>query len=720
MRQSSALLLSASLSIAAAVLVAAAAFLLGGQLGGWQWLFYLGALVAIFGGFYPIRHATWGSRRWMRSLLLRQLFPGDPAGESTDLPTLPGELAAMFEERLRQVERRERELADRLAAYQQWFEFPPPLNLAEVRPANPQTLLRDRALDKLLEQKTQLLYERIRKNEYSLEGTFQFTLVRDDVYNLVGEIAALYGNDPRQLLTGVSSERVLRAAGRCCVKFLVELDKLPLDIHTYDVVDVYTYIRRAVKVYGLYQSARPYMPWFRSAYYGTWLAMGSNPLTMGAWWFVSSLSTRGATTLATNIANRWALNFLHDIVRVIGYEVAAIYDRNLRYRDPNWCFAAELTELVQYFPSSEKSLRRALSLVGALQFRNEYDRIFFLRCIVEGKRPGLNRAQAADLLPTQRREIVERLEAFLESYVTAASPKMVQRWRAGLEDRLDMILTRAESATAGSANQQRRDLIRSLAGYLLEIKQVEQEAMRPLLERSSLVLTMPQPELSDLWQSLQDAPPFFFQTPSIVPAEPVLRAFVKDLVDLAVSVTPRYAVADEIVVSTVVRLGGDPHTVKRLLDGRYVGQLASLLPKDTPNLRLPPEVARAALDLVQDSEPLRFVYGDVQPVEVEQSELAGIDRTGTWLVGVGDRLVTFTLGDTPVLLWEGDRRVSVELIKGRVRGGCHISGGRWLNDEIPSTPVLFLKSPFLTSMRRYFAPLQQFCTARSQQPQPGF
>ncbi len=713
LRQSSALLLSASASIVAAGFVSGAAFLLGGRLGAWQWVFYLGALLALAGGLYPFRQATWGSRLWMRSLLLRKLFPGDSAAETQDIPALPGKLAAMFEQRLEQVERRERELAERLGAYQQWFEFPPPLTLADARPASPQILERDRALDKLLEQKTQFLFERIRKNEYSPEGTFQFALVRDDVYQFVAQIAALYDNDPRQLLTGVSSERVLRAAGRCCVKFLVELDKLPLDIHTYDLVDVYTYIRGAVKVYGLYRSARPYMPWFRSAYYGTWLAMGSNPLTMGAWWFVSSLGTRGATTLATNIANRWALSFLHDIVRVIGYEVAAIYDRNLRYRDPNWCLAAELAEMVQYFPNSERSLRRALSLIGSLQFRNEYDRIFFFRLMVEGKRPGLNRAQASDLLPSQRREIANRLEGFLESYVTGASPKMIHRWRAGLEERLDIVLTREEPSAAGPAGQQRRDLIRSLAGYLLEIKQVEPETLQPLLQQTSLVLAVPREDLPGLWQGLQDDPPFFFQAPAILPAEPLLRAFVKDLVDLAVRVAPRYAVADEIVISTAVRLGGNSRTVKQQLDARYVDHLAHLLPKDAPNRRLPPEVARAVLDLVQQGEPLRLVYGDVQPVEVQPSDMARIDRSSTWLVGTGERLVAFALRDTPLLLWEGTSQVSIELIPGRLRGGCRIHGGRWASQEIASTPVLLLRSPFLTSIRRYFAPLQQFCMMRA-------
>ena len=709
MRQSSALLLSATLSITAAILVATAAFLLGGRLGPWQWLFYAGSLLTVLAALYPFRQATWGSRRWMRSLLGRTSPTPDGESEPDELPVLPNEIASIFEERLRQVERRERELADRLAGYHQWFEFPPPLDLAEIKPASPHILERDRKLDQLLEERTKDLYEKIRKNEYSPEGTFHLTLVREDVYALVGEIAALYGDDPDHPLAGVSSERVLRAAGRCCLKFLVELEKLPLGIRNYDIVDIYAYVRQAVNVYGLYRSARPYMPWVRGAYYGTWVAMGANPLALGAWWFVSALGTKGASTVATNIANRWALSFLHDLVRVIGYEVAGIYDQNLRYRDPNWCFAAELIELVQSFPSSEQSFRRSLSLIGALQLQNEYDRIFFFRCIVEGKKAGLKRSQAADLLPEQQREIAERLEAFLESNISAPDPKIVQRWRAGVEDRLDIALTLHDPVAARPENEQRRDALRALAGFLLEIKQVEQDTLRPLLESTTIAVAIPEQERPNLWQSLDDNPPFFFQMPEIAPAGPVAHEFLKDLVVLAARVTPRYPVADEIVVATAVRLRTDGAKVKKHLDAEYVEELARHLPEDAPNRRLAPGVARAVLDLAQDNEQLRFVYADVQPVDLEHNELPHVERTKTWLVGVGDRLVAFTMTDVPELIWEGDATTTCEYLHGRFRSNCRLTGGRWLTQATDATPTIFLRGPGFGRSKRHFRPLINFC-----------
>ena len=708
MRQSSALLLSANLSIAAAIVVATAAFLLGGRLGVWQWLFYAGALLTVLAALYPFRQATWGSRRWMRTLLGRSATASEGQADTDELPAFPNEIASLFEERLQQVERRERDLADRLAGYHQWFEFPPPLDLAKIERATPEMLDRDRKLDKLLEERTQHLYERIRKNEYSPEGTFEITLVRDDAYALVGEIATLYGDDPKHPLDGVSTERVLRAAGRCCLKFLVELEKLPLDIRGYDIVDVYSYVRQAVNVYGLYRSARPYMPWLRGAYYGTWVAMGANPLALGAWWFVSALGTKGASTVATNVANRWALSFLHDIVRVIGYEVAGIYDQSLRYRDPNWCFAAELTELVQSFPSSETSFRRALSLIGALQLQNEYDRIFFFRCIVEGKKAGLKRSQAADLLPEQRREIAERLEGFIEANMTDPNPKAVSRWRDGVEERLDVALTLDGLVVARPEQEQRRNAVLSLSGFLLEIKQVEQEALQSLLEPTTLVAAMSPEEQAELWRSLTDTPPFFFQMPEIVPAGSVAADFLKDLVVLAARVAPRYAVADEIVVATAVRFRCDAGEIQKRLDAEYVDELACLLPENAPSRRLAPDVARAALDLVQEGEELRFIYGDVQLVDRTPGEMSDTERGRTWLVGVSDRLVAFTVADTPELVWEGDTQVHLEYIQGRIRSDCRLTGGRWLNATHDATPTIFLRGTVIGSSKRYFRPLIDF------------
>ena len=407
MRQSTALLLSAFLSIAAALVVAAAAFLLGGRLGIWQWLFYAGALLTVLAALYPFRQATWGSRRWMRGPARTDTQPaGRKCGNPKTCPPSPTSSHPSSKN----------DSSKSNDASANWPTGSPAIisgSSSHRLSISPRPSVQARTPSKEIANSTsssktvhRILYEKIRQNAYSQEGKFQFSLARDDIYDLACQIASLYGNDPDRPLAGVSSERGPSSRWTLLSQVPRRTRKAP-PRHPqlrHCRTSTVTSVRPSTSTASTAPLAR-YMPWFRGAYYGTWIAMGANPLALGAWWFVSSMGTKGASTVATNVANRWALSFLHDIVRVIGYEVASVYDPNLRYRDPNWCFAAELTELVQTFPNSEKSLRRALSLIGALQLPNEYDRIYFFRCVVEGKRAELKRSHAADLLPEQRREI---------------------------------------------------------------------------------------------------------------------------------------------------------------------------------------------------------------------------------------------------------------------------------------------------------------------------
>lgn len=702
-------LLPAALSAVAAALVGIAAFLFRERLGPWQSLFYLGALLACGGAVAPFaRYFRGAVRRLLGQSAGTGLDDGGQTGQRRQ-PGLPREVAALLEQRIHDVEQRERDLADRLAAYHQWFEFPPPIDLAAARPPTDEMWQRDRQLARLLEEKTEEAFEKIRQNAYSPDGVFDARLVRDDVLTLVVAIARLYGSNPESPISGVSAERILRAASRCCLKFLVELEKLPLDVRGYDLATIYGYVRQAVRVYGLYQSASPLMPWLTRAYYGTRVAMGANPLALGAWWFAGILGKRGATALAVRLANRWALGFLHDIVRVIGFEVASVYDEGFRYRDPNWCYAAELTDLVRRFPDSASSLRQALSQIGSLQLRNEYDRVFFFRCLAERKSADFSRIQASDLLPEERRQIAERLEAFLASHVDQREAKAIKHWRMDVERRLDIRLAIVEPAPPQPEIDQKREAIRSLAGYLLEIKQCEPERLPSLLAQTAVARGLPGEILPEVWQDLRDRPPFFFEFPELVPGGSAAKDFVSDLVWLAVQAAPRYAAADEIAVAAAAHLRAGANQTRGTLDRAYADHVAGLLPEDAPIRRLPSDVSRAVLDLVQEDQTLWFVYGGVLPVDPARSDLAGVDRSRTWLVGVGRRLVSFTMADGPRLIWQGDNQVRFECSEGRLKGGCRLIGGAWLDSEIGSTPVLLLRGAILKGNRRYFAPLERFC-----------
>ena len=123
----------------------------------------------------------------------------------------------------------------------------------------------------------------------------------------------------------------------------------------------------------------------------------------------------------------------------------------------------------------------------------------------------------------------------------------------------------------------------------------------------------------------------------------------------------------------------------------------------------PPRFARAALDLLQEHEPLRFIYDDVEVVDLQHDNNPEVQRGRTWLLAMGNRLVAFTTSDTPQVIWEGDAQVHLDYLKGRIRSDCRLTGGHWLDPTTDTTPTLFLRGTVLGSSQKYFAPLLTFC-----------
>jgi hypothetical protein len=167
------------------VLVVATTFWLGDRLGYWRFVFYAAGLLAFASVLCldrPRSVALWGLRRWRKT-------GGEPqtGGDLNreEVQQLQNELAAHFDEHLGRLEDRERRLADRLTAYQQWLEFPEPVDLSLPPAPAPELEERDRKLAELFESETERVFERIRKNAYSPHGEFQAVLVRDDVYAFI-------------------------------------------------------------------------------------------------------------------------------------------------------------------------------------------------------------------------------------------------------------------------------------------------------------------------------------------------------------------------------------------------------------------------------------------------------------------------------------------------------------------------------------------------------
>lgn len=699
-----------SLVIVAVVAVAAATGVKARALGWWQLPIWIGCVLAIAASYWFRRKL---SDTEIALEKLRQRLSGEEARLATDRSQFE-ELRLALQEELKQealrIGKREQALADRLVTYHEWMEFPQPLNLGQA-PADDSRLAdlakKDREMIDLLKAETKVLYDRIVQNKYAPEGKVLLPLIRDDVVSLVTRVARIYQPTVDQPLLEASLTRVFRAISRASLQMLVMLDELPVDVKHASFSQLYGYVRSAVNTWRMYKSAEPYWPYVNSAWYAGRMALGANPFALGAWWFVGNLGSRGAKAIAQHLINRQALALLSELIRVIGYEVAGIYGGDFRHRDANWIFAAELTELVSEFPLSRDSLSHALREIGVLDLRSEYDRIFLYRCVADGKsaRPGKYSA-ATILTADERRAIATRLERFLDTFMHGKSADRVNRWKAAAEERLGVKLSVALKSSAPSVREQLADAAGSLASFLVSVKQLEPPEAAQLLEKTRILAELPTDARGEVLQKLSTSASYFFEHPDLDPDGDLADLFLEDLATLHARTPPRAAAIETMLDDVAAYLRRPAKKMQGLLEKQYATALADRLPADLTPKRVPPAVARAALDLMGDgSQRAEFLYGpaSLEWADGDGSPVPWLDSL--WLVGIDRRLLLFSAGDQPRVVWNAAASdVHIEASRQLLATGCRITGGKW---EIP-TPhplVIRLSAGFAGSYSSYFAPL---------------
>jgi hypothetical protein len=675
-----------SLVASGVLLVGIAALVNRTQLGWWGLELLVACSLALAAAFWFRRRLTEAELEIEQARAAVQTGREELALQRGQLEEIRRQVEQQFESEAIRLERRERELSDRLLAYHEWMEFPQPLDLTQ-RTAEVTDLAhlakKDRQMMELLRVETKVLYENIKTNKYSLDGKFDARPLRDDLYVLIGQVARIYQPEVEQPLFETNMSLVVRAASRACLHFLVIIDELPLNVKDYNFNSLYTYIRSAVNAYGMYRSTEPYWPYMNTAYYISRFALGANPLTLGAWWFVSALGTRSAKALAMHVVNRQALALLSDVVRVIGYEVAGIYGGDFRHRDANWIYGAELTEMVSQFPLSRESLSHGLKEVGSLQLRNEYDRIFLYRCLAAHVTARPQQYRAVEFLTMEERlAIAARLERFLETFVHGKSHDRLASWKTGVESRLGIRLALAQATAPSNLTVQAQieDAIRSLASFLVGVKELEPSDLTLLNTHSQLLAELPAGEQQALLVRLQDDPPFFFEHPDLDPASDLVQKYLEDLATLHVRTPPRDVQIESSLVDVAAYLRRKPDEMRSLIKQRLKSYFSQRLAADAPQRRVPAAVARVALDLLDPDESARFIYGNIAlewPAGVHGPQY---DKQTLWLLGAGSRLILVAVEDAPQLLWRGTGMVRAEISRGYLSSSCRLTGGAWLPD----------------------------------------
>jgi hypothetical protein len=691
------------LVVGGVLLCCVAALVNATALGWWQVAVYLGAASALVGAWWFRRKLTVAEQEIETRRQLAEAEHSRIADEEHRLEAARRTVQVELGEQATRLDQREQSLAARLTAYHEWLEFPAPVDLG-VKLNEPLAsdselaalVQQDRRLNELLAAETKVLFDKILNNRYAGEGQVKIELLRDDLLELITKVARIYQPDVKRPLLETSLERVLRAGGRACLQFLVVLDELPISVKEYNLNSLYKYIRRAVRAYGVYKSAEPYWGYANTAYYLGRLALGVNPLSIGAWWFLGTLGREGARVITNKLVNRQGMALLQNLVRVIGYEVASMYGGDFRHRDANWIYAAELTELLTEFPHSRDSVRHALKDLAALQLRSEYDRVFLTRLVANGASARPERYRAAVLLAVEeRRAVAQRLERFLESFIHGKSPDLVARWQSEVESRLDIKLS-VSGVKVLPRDTQIHDAVRSLAGFLNMIKQCESTELHDLLASTRLWKELTAEQQTSFDREQQETPAYLFEQPDLDPSGDVAAMYLDDLASLAARVPPREASVDELLRDIALYLRQDAKKMDALIEKHLAAQLGERLATTSPARKVPAPVSRAALDLL-GSERAEFLYGSAS---IDGSK----DKGALWLLGTPSRLVLMALEPRPQALWRADGPVSVQVVKRLMAGEAQIRGGTWLT-SLDGSPAIKLGGPLLGGSDAYFKPL---------------
>jgi hypothetical protein len=678
------------------------------SLGPWQVLIYIGAAIAGVGTYWFRRKLTLQEQEIERRS--EEVFAEHAriAEEEHRLHETRRTIQRELAEQATRLDQREQTLATRFTSFHEWLEFPAPVDLAvpltEALPADSELaelVRKDRRLNELLQEETKGLFEKILNNHYAASGALEIELVREDFYGLILKVARIYQPSIEQPLLETSLERVLRAAGRACLQFLVVLDELPISVKEYNLNSIYGYIRQGVKAYGAYKSVEPYWGYANTAYYLGRLALGASPLTLGAWWFVGTLGREGARLVTMRLVNRQGMALLQGFVRVIGYEVASMYGGDFRHRDANWIYGAELTELVARFPASRDSLKHALRDLAALQLRSEYDRVFLTRLVASGTSARPERYRAASFLTVEeRRAIAQRLERFLESFIHGKSPERVEKWQAEVESRLDVKLSIAGQQVNLSRETQIVDALRSLVGFLTMVKQCDISEVGGHLDPTNLWKELTPLQKLQFLREQEEAPAYLFEQPDLDPEGDITPLYLDDLAWLSARVPPHDATIDDILRDVAIYLRQDAKSMTARIEKQHTSLLEERLADDAPQRKFPIEVVRAVLDLLAEEKAL-FIYGSVK-IEPPPEE-----KPSLWLLGTPSRLVLLSVEPKPRAIWRSDAAVNVEIVKRFIGTEARISGGLWLSSEYTGSGIR-VAGPMLGKPEPYFKPLSEW------------
>lgn len=570
------------------------------------------------------------------------------------------------------LEKRARDLTERLASVEQWMEYPQSIIPKGDSATQAALTAKDHEVIKLLDSESERFFEFVRANRYTDNGQFNARLLRDDVLNLASRIAHIYRPDVENPLLETSIEQIVRATGRASLHMLIALDQLPINVKEYNLASVYSYVRSSVMAYGVYKKAAPYLTFLSRSFHVGRMASAANPLVAGAWWLAGELGKRGGKVAVEKLVHQQAIGLLHEFVRIIGYAVAEIYGEDFRHRDPNWVYGAELASLCSYFPLSRDSLGHALREVSTLELRNEYDRIYLFRCLADHKPPNMKLSRPANL-PTDEQQIVAgRLETYLGQHIHGKTDDALEKWHAAATERFDVQLSRGTTAEPRSLTGRLSLAARTVVAFLMQVKQLAATDAVDRVRALSLLNPLNPAERDNLVQAIEADPPVEFIAPDLEPDDTLTDELIRELARQQATCGEFDPNVDKLLIEFGGFFRRTSTAMREMLDEQYINAVSA----DMPGLfqrRVTGELARAILEIRRPDELAVAVYN-----KVSISSQAQTLDDGVSLIVFDARLLALQLGESPIPLWEAKPDAICKLTRDRgiLIDSCRLTGGQ--------------------------------------------
>ncbi len=640
------------------------------------------------------------------------------------------ELQQEFQAEAARLEHESRKLTDRYCTIHEWLDSPELLDLqsegnrTETLASFPATSQqhdiaeKDRQVAAILDTSAEKIYENIRRNTYAPHGPFDARLLRDDLIDIAQQIAHVYQPGLENPLLHTSPEQLARALNRIGLHLLAVMDQLPLDLKSYNIQQTYDTVRGAIKAYGAYQKAAPYLNWAtKGAYFGRVLA-STNPITIGLMWGATELGKLGAKKIAANYIDRQAIGLMQSVVRVVGYEVASIYSDGFRYRDPNWCYGVELTQMAAAFPDSREKLQFMLQEVSRIQLLNEYDRLSLYRCVVAGKTIDRSLTHPELMEESERRKIIELLEKAHREVLHGTTSKQAEKWKQGVQEHLGLQLSLTSSPVEVERQSEAapEQILNCLITFLSQLRQYDNEQITTQLLKSSQTPAWESLGLTATEEAIKQAvienSTLEFIPPDIDPTDSRIDLLIETLCNLYAEQEP-YSPEIEMML---IQFGLYYRRERNNTYNQILNAFQTVAVRQFPEISLLSEPPTAAQDRAILYNLTTVNLKEESPKELFQQitikageyELPGeyfvlLTNKGMYLYETGD------LETDPKVVWKADQTTMLKNKSGVLTASASITGGSYLlcSDHSTITEII-LQAPMTARYEKYFAKLIDF------------